>query len=88
MLAHVSAWASWLLWWWSNARYNEGAVSTIQTPRLQKPKADAHLKSAGERVKAAAADLVRRGIASPTGKRVRKDTPKDMRENADREFGG
>jgi hypothetical protein len=46
------------------------------------------LQAAGERVKAAAQELERLGIADKTGKRIRTDLPKDMREGADRDFGG
>jgi len=46
------------------------------------------LQGAGERVKAAAEELERLGIADETGKRVRTDVPKDMRDGADRDFGG
>ena len=59
-----------------------------EAPRLQKPKVDPHVQSAGERVKAAAEELERLGIADHDGKRIRKDLPKDMREGADRDFGG
>jgi hypothetical protein len=59
-----------------------------EEPKLKKPKADPHLQSAGERVKAAAEELERLGIADRLGKRVRKDLPKDMRKGADRDFGG
>lgn len=60
-------------------------IDALKSP---KPKVDPHLRSAGERVKAAAAELERLGIADRDGKRIRKDLPKDMREGADRDFGG
>ena len=63
-------------------------MRTVITSKLQKPKVDPHLQGAGVRVKAAAEELERRGIADPTGRRVRSDIPKDMREEADRDFGG
>jgi hypothetical protein len=63
-------------------------VPKIEEPKLRKPKIDPHLQSAGERVKAAAEELERAGLADRTGKRIRKDLPKDMREGADRDFGG
>jgi hypothetical protein len=56
--------------------------------KLQKPKVDPHLQSAGERVKAAAEELERLGIADHDGKRIRQDLPNDMRDGADRDFGG
>jgi hypothetical protein len=59
-----------------------------EEPKLKKPKVDPHLQSAGERVKAAAEELERLGIADSNGKRIRKDLPKDMRKGADRDFGG
>ena len=63
-------------------------MSAIHTPKLREPKTDPHLQGAGERVKAAAEELERFGVADKTGKRVRKDLPEDMREEADRDFGG
>jgi hypothetical protein len=63
-------------------------VSTIHTTKLAEPKTDPHLQAAGERVKAAAEELERLGIADETGKRVRTDLPEDMREGGDRDFGG
>lgn len=42
-----------------------------------------------ERVKAAAAEeLERLGIADETGKRMRTEVPQDMKDGADRDFGG
>jgi hypothetical protein len=63
-------------------------VSTIHTPKLSEPKTDPLLPGAGERVKAAAEELERLGVADKTGKRVRTDLPRDMREEADCDFGG
>jgi acyl-CoA reductase-like NAD-dependent aldehyde dehydrogenase len=63
-------------------------VPTIDTPKLPQPKVDPHLQSAGERVKAAAEELERLGIADSEGKRIRTDLPKDMQDGADRDFGG
>ncbi len=60
----------------------------IDALKLQRPKVDPHLQSAGERVKAAAEELERLGIADRDGKRIRKDLPEDMQEGADRDFGG
>ena len=53
-----------------------------------RPKADPHLQAAGERVKAAAKELERLGIADAGGKRMHTDLPADMRDGADRDFGG
>jgi hypothetical protein len=63
-------------------------VRTVITSKLREPKIDPHLQAATARVKAAAEELERLGIADPTGRRVRSDIPKDMREEADRDFGG
>jgi hypothetical protein len=63
-------------------------MPAIETPKLRKPRTDPHLKGAGERVKRAAEELERLGIADANGKRVRSDLPQDMREGADRDFGG
>jgi hypothetical protein len=51
-------------------------------------KADPHLQAAGERVKAAAEELERLGIADKGGKRVNTDLPADMRDGVDHDFGG
>jgi hypothetical protein len=68
--------------------YNKSVVPTTNRPKLLKPKVDPHLQGAGERVKAASEELERLGIADETGKRVRTDVPQDMRNGADRDFGG
>ena len=52
------------------------------------PRLDPHLRGAAERVKAAAEELKRLGIADTHGKRIRSGLPKDMREGAERDFGG
>ncbi len=49
---------------------------------------DPHLQAAGERVREAAGELERLGIANPDGTRIRTDLPEDMRSGADREFDG
>ena len=59
-----------------------------EAPKLETPKVDPHVQSAGERVRAAAEELERLGVADRNGRRIRKDLPKDMREGADRDFGG
>ena len=68
--------------------YNENAVAIIDTSKLQEPRFDPHRNSAAERVKAAAEELERLGIADSSGRRIRNDIPKDMQEGADRDFGG
>ena len=67
---------------------DKSVVPTSNRPKLLKPKADPHLQGAGERVRAAAEELERLGIADETGKRLRLDVPQDMRDGADRDFGG
>ena len=63
-------------------------MPAIDTTKLRKPRIDPHLKAASERVKRSAEELERRGVADANGKRVRSDLPQDMREGADRDFGG
>jgi hypothetical protein len=63
-------------------------VTIAERPKLKEPKADPHLQAAGGRVKAAAEELERLGIARHDGTRIRTDLPKDMQEDADRDFGG
>ena len=63
-------------------------MPAIHTPKLAEPKTDPYLQGAGERVRAAAEELERLGIADKNGKRLRTDLPRDMREEADRDFGG
>ncbi len=63
-------------------------MPTVHTPKLQQPKTDPHLQSAGERTRAAAEELERLGIADREGKRIRTELPSDMREGTDRDFGG
>jgi hypothetical protein len=72
----------------AHEEYNVIRVPQTDALKLQKPKVDPHLQSAGERVKAAAEELERLGIADRDGERIRKDLPEDMREGADRDFGG
>jgi hypothetical protein len=72
----------------SHLEYNRNVVPTTQTTKLTRPKADPHLQAAGERVKAAAEELERLGIADADGKRVHSDLPTDMRDGVDRDFGG
>lgn len=46
------------------------------------------LEGAGENIRAAVQDLQKRGIIDENGRRIRTDTPPDMREGADTDFGG
>ena len=63
-------------------------MPSLHPTKIQQPKTDPHLQSAAERTEAAAAELERLGIADREGKRVRTEIPDDMREGADRDFGG
>lgn len=63
-------------------------MPTTHKPKLRTPKTDPHLQGAGERVKAAAEELERLGIADQNGRRVRTDVPEDMKDGAERDFGG
>ncbi len=63
-------------------------MPAVETPMLLVPRIDSHLSAAGERVREAAAELERLGIANPDGSRIRTDLPKDMQADADRDFGG
>ena len=65
-----------------------GDMPPVETPTLRVPRTDPHLSGAGERVREAAAELERLGIANPDGSRIRKDLPNDMQPDADRDFGG
>ena len=49
---------------------------------------DPHLVAAGARAKAAAQELEALGITDNRGNRLRTDLPEDMREGANRGFGG
>jgi len=66
----------------------DGGLPPVETPPLPVPRKDPHLTGAGERVREAAAELERLGIANRDGSRTRRDLPKDMQPNADRDFSG
>lgn len=78
----------WMGAWIRLEEYNGGVVPTTHRPKLRTPKSDPHLQGAGERVKAAAEELERLGIADQNGRRVRTDVPEDMKDGAERDFGG
>ena len=63
-------------------------MATVETPQLKGAKVDPHLQAAGERVKAAAEELERLGIARHDGTRMRTVLPREMQEGAGRDFGG
>jgi len=52
------------------------------------PSHDPYLAAAGVRAKTAAQELETLGITDNRGNRLRTDLPEDMREGADRDFGG
>ena len=60
----------------------------VETTTLRVPRTDPHVSGASERVREAAAELERLGIADGDGNRIRKDLPKDMQPDVDRDFGG
>ena len=63
-------------------------MPSVETPTSRVPKVDPLLSGAAERVREAAAELERLGIANRDGIRIRKDLHKDMYPDADRDFGG
>ena len=64
-------------------------MATVQIPKTnQTPTEDPHYPAAVDRVKAAVRELQEKGIIDPQGRRVRKELPPDMQEDADRDFGG
>jgi hypothetical protein len=67
--------------------FQVSALAGFPSP-LRVPEVDLHFSGAGERVREAAAELERLGIANPDGTRIRTDLPEDMRSDADRDFGG
>ncbi|MGI8743090.1 MAG: hypothetical protein ACR2NN_11085 [Bryobacteraceae bacterium] len=46
------------------------------------------LERAGKNIRAAVHDLQERGIIDENGRRIRTDTPPDMREGSNTDFGG
>ena len=52
------------------------------------PGFDPYLEAAGRNAKAAAEEAVRLGITDDKGNLLRADLPEDMRDGADRDFGG
>ena len=55
---------------------------------MKQPKHERLLDAAAERIHAAVRELRELGIIDDKGNRVRRDLPEDMREGADRDFGG
>ena len=65
-------------------------MKTISLPRAknQKPKDDPHYPAAVKRARDVAHRLQEARIIDATGRRIRKDLPRDMQEGQDRDFGG
>ena len=64
-------------------------MATVQVPKTnQTSTVDPHYPAAVERVKLAVRELQEKGIIDPQGRRIRKELPPDMQEDADRDFGG
>ena len=63
-------------------------VSTALRGTLKHPKHEPLLDGAAERIHAAVRELKELGIVDENGNRVRTDLPEDMKESADRDFGG
>lgn len=55
---------------------------------MKHPKPEPLLESAAERIHAAVRELKKLGIVDENGNRVRTDIPEDMKDGADRDFGG
>jgi len=55
---------------------------------LRHPRPEPLLEAAAERIHAAVRELKDLGIVDGEGNRVRTDLPEDMKEGADRDFGG
>ncbi len=65
-----------------------GEVPTILRGTLKHPKREPLLEGAAERIHAAVRELKKLGIVDEDGHRIRTDLPEDMKEGADRDFGG
>ena len=63
-------------------------VPTVLRGTLKHPKNEPLLECAAERIHAAVRELKEPGIVDDKGNRFRTDLPEDMREGADRDFGG
>ena len=63
-------------------------VPTVLRGMLKHPKPEPLLESAAERIHAAVRELKELGIVDEKGNRVRTGIPEDMKEGADRDFGG
>ncbi len=64
-------------------------MATVEIPKKNlTPTDDAHYPQAVERVKVAVRELQEKGVIDPQGRRIRKELPPDMQEDAVRDFGG
>jgi hypothetical protein len=63
-------------------------MPTVLRTTLKHPKHEPRLEAAAERIHAALCELKDLGIVDDKGKRVRTDLPEDIKEGADRNFGG
>jgi hypothetical protein len=63
-------------------------VPSVLRGTLKHPKHEPLLEGAAERIHAAVRELKELGIVDEKGNRVRTDLPEDMKEGADRDFGG
>ena len=63
-------------------------VATVIQTELKVPKYDPFLAGAAERIHAAVRELQARGIIDEHGNRIRTELPEDMKEGAERDFGG
>ena len=55
---------------------------------LKHPKQEPLLESAAERIHAVVHELKELGLVDEKGNRVRTDIPEELKEGADRDFGG
>lgn len=63
-------------------------VPTVIRGKSKSPKYDPAFEGAAERIHAAVRELKELGLIDEKGNRIRKDLPEDMKEGAERDFGG
>jgi hypothetical protein len=63
-------------------------MPTVLRTTLKHPKREPRLEAAAQRIHTAVRELKELGIVDDKGNRVRKNLPEDMKEGADRNFGG
>jgi len=64
------------------------AIDRERRMRPVRPKHDPRHREAAKRTKQAVEHLKELGVMDSQGRRVRQDLPADMREGAERDFGG